>query len=299
MTVTPDLLETEVMATEVVVGAGVGRRTRVRAATIRPGVAVAGVFLIVVVVAVIWPGLFASGPDNINPIDALQGPSLSHLFGTDQLGRDTFARVVYGARTSVFLGVGPTIAGGVVGAIWGLVAGLGGGVVDEAAMRVADIFMSFPSTLMALLVVAVLGPSTRNVVIAIAVSLAPVFARIVRVQTLVVKDSQYVHAAVSLGVRRRGVVARHVVPNVVGPLLVLLTMNVGTSILAGSSLSFLGLGPQPPTPEWGSMLSQARDYLQSDWALAVFPGLAVTLTVVAVSVVGRQLQARFEGRSLS
>jgi peptide/nickel transport system permease protein len=293
VTATQELLPPEALA-----GLGLGRTARL-GRRVRPGLVLAGGFLALVVVAAIWPGLFASGPDNINPIDALQGPSVSHLFGTDQLGRDTFARVVYGARYSLFLGIGPTIAAGVVGAIWGLVAGLGGEAVDEALMRVADIFMSFPSTLMALLVVAVLGPSERNVVIAIAVSLAPVFARVVRVQTLVVNDSEYVQAAVALGIRRRGVVARHVTPNVVGPLLVLLTMNVGTSVLAGSSLSFLGLGPQPPTPEWGSMLAQARDYLQADWALAVFPGLAVTLTVVAISVIGRDLQARFEGRTLS
>jgi peptide/nickel transport system permease protein len=287
----------ELLPPEAVAGIVLGHQTRLRR-RMRPGLVVAGGFLALVVVAAIWPGLFASGPDNINPLDALQGPSLSHLFGTDQLGRDTFARVVYGARYSLLLGIGPTIAAGVVGGTWGLVAGLGGDAVDEAAMRVADIFLSFPSTLMALLVVAVLGPSERNVVIAIAVSLAPMFARVVRIQTLVVKDSQYVHAAVALGVSRRGVVARHVTPNVVGPLLVLLTMNVGTSVLTGSSLSFLGLGPQPPTPEWGSMLAQARDYLQADWALAVFPGLAVTLTVIAISVAGRALQARFEGRTL-
>lgn len=294
MTITGDLLPGETL-----VLSGPVRRVRTASLAIRPGTAVAALFLLLVLVAVIWPGLLASGPDTINPLDALQGPSAAHWFGTDQLGRDTFARVVYGARQSMFLGVGATLAAGAVGALWGFVAGLGGQVADEAAMRVADIFMSFPSTLMALLVVAILGPGERNVVIAIAVSLAPMFARVVRVQTLVVKDAPYVHAAVALGISRRAVIARHIVPNVVGPLLVLLTMNVGTSVLLGSSLSFLGLGPQAPTPEWGSMLSQAQNYLQADWALAVFPGLAVTLTVIAISVVGRDLQARFEGRRLS
>lgn len=294
MTATPDVLTPEALSS-----LGLGRRTRVRRPHFPPGLILSGAFVVLVVVVAVGPGLFASGPDNINPVNALQGPSLGHLFGTDQLGRDTFARVIYGARNSLFLGIGPTVAAGVVGAIWGLIAGLGGTKLDEAAMRLADIFMSVPSTLMALLVVAVLGPSERNVVIAIAVSLAPTFARVVRVQTLVVKDSAYVHAAVALGVRRRSVVGRHVVPNVVGPLLVLLTMNVGTSILLGSSLSFLGLGPQPPAPEWGAMLAQARDYLQSDWSLVVFPGLAVTLTVIAISIVGREMQTRFEGRTRS
>jgi peptide/nickel transport system permease protein len=271
---------------------------RVRAGTLRPGTALAALFLAVLLVAVIWPGLFASGPDNINPIDALQGPGPQHWFGTDQLGRDTFARVVYGAKNSLLIGVGSTVVAAAAGTVWGLAAGLGGDVVDEVAMRVADIFMAFPSLLMALLVVAILGPGERNVLIAIAVSLAPVFARVVRAQTLVVKNAPYVQAAVALGRPPGSLIARHVVPNVVGPLLALFTMNVGTSVLTGSSLSFLGLGPQDPTPEWGAMLSQARNYLQMDWALSVVPGLALTLTVIAVSVVGRDLQTRFEGRTM-
>jgi peptide/nickel transport system permease protein len=289
----------DTLSADAVALAGPLRRARGASRSIRPGTLLAGVFLLLVLLAVIWPGLLASGPDDINPLVALQGPSGAHWFGTDQLGRDTFARVVYGARQSVFLGIGPTLAAGVIGTAWGLAAGLGTSAVDEAAMRLADIFMSFPGVLMALLVVATLGPGERNVIIAVAVPLTPVFARVVRVQTLVVRDAPYVHAAVSLGIPRRAVVARHVVPNVVGPLMALFTMNVGVSILVGSSLSYLGLGPQAPTPEWGAMLSQASNYLQSDWALAVFPGLAVTLTVISVSVIGRDMQSRFEGRSLS
>jgi peptide/nickel transport system permease protein len=260
------------------------------------GLAVAAAFFLLMCVVALWPHLFASDPDAINPIIALQGPSAQHRFGTDQLGRDTFARVVYGARTSLTLGLGATALAGVVGAAWGLLAGLSGRIVDEATMRVADIFMSVPGTLMALLVVAVLGANGRNVAIAIAVSLSPGLARVVRVQTLVVKEAGYVHAATALGVRRRGVVVRHIVPNVLPPMLVLATMNIGQSIIVASSLSFLGLGPQPPTPEWGSMLSQARDYLQEAWALAVFPGLAITMTVISIGVVGREIQTRFEGR---
>jgi peptide/nickel transport system permease protein len=185
-----------------------------------------------------------------------------------------------------------------LGALWGLIAGLAGAWLDEIMMRLCDILMSFPAILMALLIVAVLGPGVVNVVIAIAISLVPGFARVIRAQTLLVKNSLYVQSATSLGLRRREVIVRHIAPNVVGPLLVLVTMNIGTSILTASSLSFLGLGAQPPTPEWGAMLSEARNYLQVDWALAVFPGLALTLTVISLSVIGRTLQARFEGRSL-
>jgi peptide/nickel transport system permease protein len=265
---------------------------------VRPSLVAAGLFVALVVLMAAWPGLFASGPDNLNPLVALQGPSAAHLFGTDELGRDTFTRVVWGARTSLFLGVAPVIVAGLVGALWGLVAGLAGAWLDEILMRVADILMSFPAILMALLIVAVLGPGVVNVVIAIAISLVPGFARVIRAQTLLVKNSLYVQSATSLGLRRREVIVRHIAPNVVGPLLVLVTMNIGTSILTASSLSFLGLGAQPPTPEWGAMLSEARNYLQVDWALAVFPGLALTLTVISLSVIGRTLQARFEGRTL-
>jgi len=267
-----------------------------RRGPLRPGLLAAAAFLAVVLLAVARPGLFAAHPDATDPVNALRGPGAGHLFGTDQLGRDVYARVVYGARTSVVLGISSTVLAAAVGAAWGLLAGLGGRVVDEVAMRVADVLMALPGTLTALLVVASLGPSARNVAVAVAVSLAPGFARVVRVQTLVVKEAGYVRAATVLGLPARAVVLRHVVPNVLPPLLVLATMNVGQCMIVGSSLSFLGLGPQPPAPEWGSMLSQARDYLQVDWALGVFPGAAVTLTVICVGVVGREVQARYEGR---
>jgi peptide/nickel transport system permease protein len=286
----------EELRTTGVVGLDVSARKSRR--KLRPSLIVASLFVALVVLMAAWPGLFASGPDNLNPLVALQGPSMAHLFGTDELGRDTFTRVVWGARTSLFLGVAPVIVAGVLGALWGLIAGLAGAWLDEIMMRLADILMSFPAILMALLIVAVLGPGVVNVVIAIAISLVPGFARVIRAQTLLVKNSLYVQSATSLGLRRREVIVRHIAPNVVGPLLVLVTMNIGTSILTASSLSFLGLGAQPPTPEWGAMLSEARNYLQVDWALAVFPGLALTLTVISLSVIGRTLQARFEGRTL-
>ncbi|MGW2783670.1 ABC transporter permease [Streptomyces populi] len=274
----------------------VPRRSGAARRVLRPGLLLASAYLLLVVLAAIHPDLFAAHPNTTDPLNALQGPSGDHVFGTDQLGRDTFARVVHGARTSVAVGLGATALAFGVGAVWGLLASLGGRVLDELLMRIADIFLSMPGTLMALLVVAVLGPSGRNIAIAIAVSLSPGFARVTRVQTLVVKEAGYVRAATSLGVRRRSVIMRHVVPNVLPPLFVLATMNIGSCMIVGSSLSFLGLGPQPPSPEWGSMLSQAREYLQADWSLAVFPGIAITLTVICIGVVGREIQVRFEGR---
>lgn len=260
-----------------------------------PGLIVAGACLALVCVAAAFPGLLAGDPNQVDPSVALRPPGHGHPFGTDQLGRDVLARVVHGARSSLLVGVGSTLLAGLAGSAWGLLSALGGKLVDEAAMRVADVLLSFPSILMALLVVAVLGPGTGNVMVAITISLAPGFARIVRVRAVVVRDSAYVRAAVNLGVGRWLIVARHIAPNVLAPLLVLATMNVGTAIIAGASLSFLGLGPQPPDPEWGSMLAQARDYLGAAWTLGIFPGAAITLTVMSVTVVGRAVRDRYEG----
>ncbi|MEZ0073281.1 ABC transporter permease [Planotetraspora sp. GP83] len=262
----------------------------------RPVPLLAAAFFILIFVAAAFPGLFAHGPNVVDPAAALRGPGPGHPFGTDQLGRDVFARVVYGARPSLLVGLGSTLLAGAAGSVWGLLAALGGRVVGEAAMRVADVFLAFPSILMALLVVAVLGPGTGHAVVAITIALAPGFARIVRVQALVVRGSPYVRAAINLGLPPSRILCRHIVPNVLAPLLILATLNVGTAIIAGASLSFLGLGPQPPDPEWGSMLAQSRDYLDASWTLAIFPGAAITLTVMSVSVIGRELQARYEGR---
>ncbi|HEX7660030.1 MAG TPA: ABC transporter permease [Pseudonocardiaceae bacterium] len=163
-------------------------------------------------------------------------------------------------------------------------------------MRLADVFLSFPSVLMALLVVAVLGPGAVNVTVAITISLAPGFARVVRVRALVVRDAPYVRAATNLGVPSARNLLRHIAPNTLAPLLILATMNIGTAIITGASLSFIGLGVQPPAADWGAMLAQSRDYLGASWTLAVFPGGAITLTVLAVSIIGREVQARYEGR---
>lgn len=260
------------------------------------GLIVAAGFLGLLLVAAIRPQFFASGPNVINPLDPLAGPSAHHLLGTDQLGRDIYSRLVYGTRPALLLGIGSVVLASLLGSAWGFVAGLGGRVTDEVAMRAADVFLAFPAILMALLVVVVLGPGLRNTATAIAVATAPGFARIVRVQTMMVRDSLYVRSAVTLGIRRIVVIFRHVVPNVLSPLLAVAVMSVGTAIVAGSSLSFLGLGTQPPTADWGAMLAEGQNYMQADWTIELFPGLAITVTVIALSVVGRALQGRIEGR---
>jgi peptide/nickel transport system permease protein len=244
------------------------------------------------------PGLFTSAsPIVTNPVDALLPPSAAHWFGTDELGRDLFTRVIYGARPSLLIGLGATVLSILGGAVLGIAAALSGRAGDQILMRLADVLLSLPQLMLALLVITVLGPGTVNTMLAIAIAFVPGYARIVRAEALVVRRSGYVEAATGLGLRRSVLIFRHILPNALGPLLVLATVGFGTAIISASGLSFLGLGPQPPSPEWGAMLSDGRNYLSTAWWLGVFPGLAITLTVIAVNLVGRRTQTRFTRRT--
>ncbi len=230
-------------------------------------------------------------------MNALAAPGGSHWFGTDQIGRDVFTRILYGARTSLLLGLGAIALAVGGGTLLGLTAALGGRAADLVLMRLADILIAMPPVLLALLVIAVLGAGTTNTVLAIAAALIPVYGRLVRAEAMVVRRSGYVEAAVGLGLRRGPLVARHVLPNALGPVLVLATVGFGSALSYASALSFLGLGTRPPTPEWGLMLSEGRDFLQTAWWIGVFPGAAITVTVIAVNVAGRYAQAHFAGRT--
>ena len=263
----------------------------VRAAS--PGIVAAGLAALVLVVAVAVPGLLAThAPDTVDALHTLSPPSASHWLGTDQLGRDVLSRIVYGARPSLLIGVGATAVGVVAGSALGLLAALSGPRVDAVLMRVVDVLLAFPPLLLALLIVTLAGPSTLDATLAIAFASVPGYARMLRGQALVTRRADYVHVATGLGIHWPRVVLRHVLPNSVGPVLVLATIGLGEAILAGASLSFLGLGPRPPSPEWGTMLSDGRDYLGQAWWIAVFPGLAVTLAVIALTVLGRLVQTR-------
>ncbi|MEU8346260.1 peptide/nickel transport system permease protein [Actinomadura meyerae] len=263
---------------------------------VRPGPLLATGFLLLVALAFVWPSLLAPAPPDATGPDLLAAPSAAHPLGTDQLGRDLLSRIVHGARPSLTIGLGATAIGVSAGSVLGVLAATAGRAVDEAIMRVSDVFLAFPGLLLALLVVAVLGPGTGNATLAIGCSLTPGFVRLARSQALLVRESDYVRAAVVLGRPPRSLFLRHLMPNALPPVLVLAMIHVGTAIIAGSSLSFLGLGPAPPTPEWGAMLAEGREFLDSAWTVAVFPGVAVTATVVSVNVAGRALQRRFEGR---
>ncbi|TDD73279.1 ABC transporter permease [Actinomadura rubrisoli] len=264
----------------------------------RPGLWAAALFLALVVLAALAPGLLVDGsPGDADALSALQGPGGDHPLGTDANGRDVLTRIVYGARPSLLTGLGATALAVAAGTALGLLAGLGGQVLDQIVMRLADMVLSLPTMLLALLVLAVTGPGTGPTIYAIAVYTAPGYARLVRVQTMLVRRSEYVEAAESLGQTRPRVVARHILPNAFAPLAVLAAMEVGIALIAASALSFLGFGPRPPAPEWGAMLAAGRDYFAVAWWVAVFPGLAITLTVLSITAVGRALQRRSEGRA--
>ncbi|MEV0632287.1 ABC transporter permease [Nonomuraea wenchangensis] len=255
-------------------------------------------FLALLGVAVAAPGLLtAADPLAADPLAALAPPGGAHWLGTDHLGRDVLARVVHGARHSISIGVAATALAVTGGVLLGLAAGLSPRWLEETLTRAFDVLSTLPELLLALLVVAITGPGTGNVILAIAVAQIPNYARVIRAQTFVVRRSGYVEQAVTFGRPRAAIIAGHVLPNVLGPIPVLATIGLGTAIIAGSGLSFLGMGPQPPAAEWGAMLSEARNYLRVAWWEAVFPGLAITLTVVCLTVAGRRLQRRFEGRT--
>jgi peptide/nickel transport system permease protein len=279
-----------------VVIAGALSRARRRAGRSRTGVWISVAFLALLVVAVSVPeALTHAGPDDADPLATLAAPGAAHWFGADENGRDVFTRVVYGARPSLLIGLGASALALLVGAAIGVVAASCGRWVDVVAARVLDILLSIPGLLLVLLVLAVLGTGTRNAILGLALMTVPGYARIVRGEVLRVRGSLYVEAASALGLSRVRVVARHVVPNALGPVLALTTIGVGGMIVASSSLSFLGLGPQPPTAEWGAMLAASRDYYSVAWWTAVFPGLAITATVLAISVAGEALRQRLEG----
>ncbi|GAA0919849.1 ABC transporter permease [Nonomuraea longicatena] len=239
----------------------------------------------------------ATDPLAADPLAALRPPGPGHWFGTDHLGRDLLARVVHGAAHSLTLGAAAVALAAGAGVMLGLSAGLAPRWLDEALSRAFDVLSTFPEVLLALLVIAVTGPGTANVVFAIGIAQIPTYARVIRAQTFVVRRAAYVEQAVTFGLTRTALTTRHVLPNVLGPLPVLATIGMGQAIIATSGLSFLGMGPQPPAPEWGSMLSEARNYLRVAWWEALFPAAAIVVTVVCLTVLGRRLQRRFEGRA--
>lgn len=215
-----------------------------------------------------------------------QTPSAAHWFGTDELGRDVFSRILYGARASLMAGVVSVVISFGIGVPLGMISGYAAGFTDTVIMRVVDAFLAIPFLILAIALAAFLGPSLMNAMIAIGVSFAPVFARLARAQTMVVKVEEYIEAARSIGAPHGVILLRHIFPNILPPLLVQATLAIATAIIAEAALGFLGLGQQPPAPSWGSMLDNARASLMIAPTMAIYPGVAIFLTVLGFNLLG-------------
>lgn len=250
-------------------------------------------FLILLVVVALLSGFIYDYDTQIiqmNMKEALQPPSAAHWFGTDSLGRDIFARVLYGARYSLLIGVGSVMIGLIVGVTLGAIAGFYGGVVDQIIMRCVDVFYSIPNIMIAVVVVSLLGTSTVNLLIALCFTCATSFCRIARAAVMTIRDQEYVESAYAMGLPTWKIILKHIIPNCLSPIIVQVTLLIGTTIIAASSLSFLGIGVPSPAPEWGAMLSDGRQHMRDAAYLCVIPGLAIMMTVLALNLLGDGLR---------
>ncbi|WHQ74412.1 glutathione ABC transporter permease GsiD [Pantoea sp. Lij88] len=258
----------------------------------QPVALLAGAFvLLLIILAVIAPWIAPFDAENYFDYDRLnEGPSLLHFFGVDSLGRDIFSRVLVGTRISLIAGFFSVVIGALIGTFFGLLAGYYEGWWDRITMRICDVLFAFPGILLAIAVVAIMGSGMSNVIVAVAIFSIPAFARLVRGNTLVLKHQTYIESARSIGASDWTILMRHILPGTVSPIVVYFTMRVGTSIITAASLSFLGLGAQPPTPEWGAMLNEARADMVMAPHVAIFPSLAIFLTVLAFNLLGDGLR---------
>ncbi|SEO57993.1 peptide/nickel transport system permease protein [Amphibacillus marinus] len=249
-----------------------------------------GLVLIFILIAYVGPYFTPYGPREQNVINKLALPSSEHLLGTDHLGRDIFSRIIHGMSITLEVGFVSVVIGLIIGVFLGIIAGYYGGRIDTIIMRFMDILLAFPGILLAMAIVSVLGPAIVNVIIAVGIFSVPVFARIVRGSTLAVRKLEYIDAIRSLGASDARIIFKHILPNVTSPLIVQATLSVATSILTASGLSFLGLGAQPPTPEWGAMLSDGRAYMYDSAHVATIPGVAIVIVVLAFNLFGDGLR---------
>lgn len=266
--------------------AGVGRPGRAFLRKNQVAVA-AAVFLMLMLAAAVlapWVEPYPAGQQNM--AQTFQPPGRGHLLGTDELGRDVLSRIITGGRISFTVGIVTVAFASMVGTALGLIASWFGGWVDQVIMRVSDVFLAFPQLILAMAVAFVLHPGLPSTVAAVAVTSWPVYARLIRSSVITVREREFVEAAVAAGESDSRVVLRHVLPNSLAPIIVRATIDLGLSILIAANLSFLGFGIQPPTPEWGAMVSGGRNYVMSAWWVATFPGLAILLTVLATNLLG-------------
>lgn len=274
-------------------GAEVWRRYR------KSPTAMAGLIIIAVILfCAVFADVIAPYQSGIKQVieDRLQGPSAAHLFGTDDLGRDLFARVVHGSRSSLALGIVTTIIATIIGGFLGGVCAYYGDPVDNLIMRFMDVITSVPAVLMSLSIVTALGTGVRNLIIAITVSRVPTFVRVIRSAVLNIVNQEYIEAARAGGSRDLRILLRHVYPNAMGPIIVQCTMSVSQLILQAAGLSFLGMGIQPPAPEWGALLNSARAFMRTAPHLMIFPGVAIILAAMAFNLIGDGLRDAFDPR---
>lgn len=279
------------IAAEAVTVAGSALQRRIRRVLLRPQPIIVGVaVLILLVLAIFGPELVPYNPINPDPVNEFLGPSPAHLMGTDDLGRDVFSRVIVGTRYSLMAVAIVLSIALVAGIVIGAVAGYAGGIVDELLMRVTDIFLAFPGIVLALALAAALGPSLVNGMIALGVIWWPTYARLVRGQVLSVKQNAYIEAARALGVPTRRILLGHVLRNAMSPVIVQLSLDMGNVLVAAAGLSFIGLGAQLPTPEWGLMVSADAQNVLNAWWQSTFPGLAIFVTALTFNLAGDILQ---------
>ena len=259
--------------------------------TLIAGLVLVGVVAITALLSFVWTPY---DPVQANPADRLQGPSLAHLFGTDKYGRDLFSGMLVGARITLFVGLISVGIALLIGTPLGIIAGIRGGWIEEVIMRTSDIALAFPALLLAIMFGAVFGPSTVSAMIAIGISTIPGFARVARSGTLQVMSTEYVLAARAASQSRFRIAVRHVLPNIIGIVVVQCSVAFALAVLAEAALSFLGLGTPPPTPSWGRMLQESQQFLGTHPSLAIFPGVAIAIAVMGFNLLGDGLRDRFD-----
>lgn len=250
-----------------------------------------------VLMALAAPLIATQDPLEMQMVEQFSPPSSQNLFGTDEFGRDVFSRVVYGARISLRVGLLATLIAVGGGTILGMTSGYFGRWIDSIGQKIMDTMLAFPGLLLALSIIAILGPGLRNVMIALGVGGMPYYARLLRGQVLSLKEREFIESARVVGARHPRIMIRHILPNTISPLIVVGSLDLGWNILAAASLSFIGLGAQPPTPEWGFMLSGGRDFMRDQWWISTFPGLAIVMAVLSFNLLGDGLRDAFDPQS--
>lgn len=260
--------------------------------------AIAGLVVIIIVflVAVFAPLLAPYAYDTQDLTKSYLKPCAEHLLGTDKFGRDTLSRLIWGSRNSLIMGLGCVAFSAILGITVGSIAGYFGGTIDNIIMRVMDVLSCVPMLLMCVVIAAILGPSIQNAIIAIGISTTPSAARLIRANILTVREKEFVEAAKAIDAKPAHIIIKHIIPNAISPSIVSITMNIGNSIISGATLSFIGLGAQPPLAEWGAMLSEGRNYMRDHMELVLYPGICIMLTVLAFNLLGDGLRDALDPR---